>query len=509
MSPRFDDRHTIVGPFRAWYNGLAHVEIYDSVIWTMKSRTTLLVMIAALVVGASIAIAQELPNVVLLMADDQGFGDVAYNGNPHVKTPVLDEMAQAGLRLDRFYAAAPVCSPTRGSVLTGRHPNRFGCFSWGHTLRPEEVTLAEVLQTAGYATGHFGKWHLGSLEADSLVSPGKSGFVEWFSSPNFFENSPLLCRNGKVEKTEGEGSQVIIGAAVEFIRKSAAAKRPFFTVIWFGSPHGPHQALDEDKKLYPDHPPAMQNYWGEITAMDRAIGHLRKELRGLGVSRNTLVWYTSDNGATALGSTGGLRGNKASIWEGGLRVPAIIEWPAVIESPRRSELPGCSVDIYPTVLELIGVSAPKQPPLDGISLKPLLTSNLDRRNKPLGFWHYAAPGRGVNSQQILQQMASRQTGAATNADATETKAVETPRYSETDLPGHAAWLDGNWKLHRIASRGGAVKFELYDLAADMQETTDLAGKEPVRAETMKQQLAAWQQSVVRSLNGEDYIATSK
>ena len=457
--------------------------------------------ILILLLAASLAPAADRPNIVLLMADDQGFGDVAYNGNPHLKTPILDEMAASALRLDRFYAAAPVCSPTRGSVLTGRHPNRFGCFSWGHTLRPEEVTLAEVLQTAGYATGHFGKWHLGSLAADSPVSPGNSGFAEWFSSPNFFENSPLLCRKGKVEETKGEGSQVIVDAAVEFIRKSAAAKQPFFTVIWFGSPHGPHQALEEDRKLYAGHPPAMQNYWGEITAMDRAIGHLRKELRNAGVADNTLVWYTSDNGATPTGSTGGLRGNKASLWEGGLRVPGIIEWPAVIKSPRRTELPACSVDIYPTVLDLVGAKAARQPALDGISLKPLLTSNLDRRDKPLGFWHYPEPGRGVNSHQILQQMARGERPA----DAYST--IERPRYSDSELPGHAAWLDGNWKLHRIAARAGSVsmpRYELYDLASDMQETTDLAQQEPQRAEAMKQQLAAWQQSVIRSLNGADY-----
>jgi arylsulfatase A-like enzyme len=275
-------------------------------------------------------------------------------------------------------------------------------------------------------------------------------------------------------------------------------------VIWFGSPHGPHQALDEDRQLYADQPPAMQNYWGEITAMDRAIGHLRKELRGLGVADNTLVWYTSDNGATALGSTGSLRGNKASIWEGGLRVPGIIEWPAVVKSPRRSELPCCSVDIYPTVLDLVSTSAPQQPQLDGISLKPLLASDMDRREKPLGFWHYPVPGVGVNSQQVLQQMAGRQKGPSAAPAATTNIPVETPPYSETELPGHAAWLDGNWKLHRIANRTGEVRFELYDLAHDMQEKTDLVAKEPARVESMKQQLSTWQQSVVRSLNGEDY-----
>src|SRR5918993_1050868 len=142
----------------------------------MKRILSLIVLL----VVASNAVSAERPNIILLMADDQGYGDVAYNGNPHLKTPVLDEMAAKCLRLDRYYTAAPVCSPTRGSVMTGRHPNRYGCFSWGRSLRPEEMTLAEVLKDAGYATGHFGKWHLGSLAEGSPVSPGNSGFEEWF-----------------------------------------------------------------------------------------------------------------------------------------------------------------------------------------------------------------------------------------------------------------------------------------------------------------------------------------
>src|SRR5665648_81005 len=119
---------------------------------------------------------QNRPNIVLCMADDQGWGDMGYNGHPVLKTPNFDNMAASGLRFDRFYAAAPVCSPTRGSVMTGRHPNRFGCFSWGRTLRPQEITVAEALKTAGYVTGHFGKWHLGPVRKDSPVNPGNSGF---------------------------------------------------------------------------------------------------------------------------------------------------------------------------------------------------------------------------------------------------------------------------------------------------------------------------------------------
>jgi arylsulfatase A-like enzyme len=144
-------------------------------------------LIFALLLGGQ---GDRRPNIVLVMADDQGWGDVGYNGHPVLKTPRLDEMAAAGLRFDRFYAAAPVCSPTRGSVMTGRHPNRFGCFQWGHSLRPNEVTLAEILKGAGYATGHFGKWHLGSVRAGSPVNPGASGFDRWLSAENFYDNDP-------------------------------------------------------------------------------------------------------------------------------------------------------------------------------------------------------------------------------------------------------------------------------------------------------------------------------
>ncbi|MEJ2701736.1 MAG: sulfatase-like hydrolase/transferase [Sedimentisphaerales bacterium] len=184
------------------------------------------------------------PNIVLCMADDQGWGDMAYNGHPILKTPNFDAMAAETLRFDRFYAAAPVCSPTRGSVMTGRHPNRFGCFKWGYTLRPQEITIAEALKTAGYVTGHFGKWHLGSVRRGSPVNPGASGFDEWLSAPNFFDNNPILSREGTAVQTEGESSMVTVDAALEFIRKHAHTPQPFLAVVWFGSPHAPHRAIE-------------------------------------------------------------------------------------------------------------------------------------------------------------------------------------------------------------------------------------------------------------------------
>jgi arylsulfatase A-like enzyme len=177
------------------------------------------------------SVPETRPHIILVMADDQGWGDMAYNGHPVLKTPNFDNLAASGLRFDRFYAAAPVCSPTRGSVMTGRHPNRLGCFSWGNTLRPQEITIAEALKSAGYVTGHFGKWHLGSVQVGSPVNPGASGFDEWLSAPNFFENDPILSREGTAVQLNGESSEVTVDAAIEFIRKHVDGNQPVFSVV--------------------------------------------------------------------------------------------------------------------------------------------------------------------------------------------------------------------------------------------------------------------------------------
>jgi arylsulfatase A-like enzyme len=434
------------------------------------------------------------------MSDDQGWGDVGYHGHPVLKTPVMDEMAAAGLRFERFYSASPVCSPTRGSVLTGRHPNRFGCFSWGHTLRPREITLARVLRDAGYATGHFGKWHLGPVRAGSPVSPGASGFDEWVSSPNFYENSPLMSRKGKVVRTEGEGSQVTVDFALEFIRAAVRRRQPFLAVVWFGSPHGPYEALEPDRQLYRGQTSEMQNYCGEITAMDRAIGNLRRELRRLDAAEDTLLWFNSDNGAIGAGSTGGLAGRKATLMEGGIRVPATIEWPARIRRPRTIDIPCNTSDIYPTLLEIAGARPARQvQPLDGISLLPLIEGRTDAREKPMGFWDYPEPGIGVSSAKILREMEAAEAGQP--PPPAPDPAIE-KRYPEDRLSGQVAWIDGPWKLLRKAP--AAADYELFNLSKDPRETVNLASREPERASRMKSELEAWQRSVVRSLNGGDY-----
>ncbi|MFN7891854.1 MAG: sulfatase-like hydrolase/transferase, partial [Pirellula sp.] len=198
-------------------------------------------IVLSMVLSSRCACNESRPNIVLMMGDDHGWEETGYNGHPHVKTPVLDEMAATGLRLNRFYAAHPSCSPTRASFLTGRHPNRMGTFAPGWSFRPEEVTIAHILSNAGYQCGHFGKWHVGAVKQGSPVNPGAMGFHEWVSHDNFFEMNPALSRNGDPPQVfQGESSDVVVEEAIRFIHSTQQANKPFFTVLWFGSPHEPY-----------------------------------------------------------------------------------------------------------------------------------------------------------------------------------------------------------------------------------------------------------------------------
>ena len=471
------------------------------------NRLFILLLIAAAALARPLA--EERPNFILCMADDQGWGDTGYNGHPLLKTPVMDEMARTGLRFDRFYAAAAVCSPTRGSVMTGRHPNRFGCFAWGHTLRPQEITIAEALKKAGYTTGHFGKWHIGSVRADGTASPGNSGFDEWFSSPNFYENNPLFSHNGKVIETKGESSDVTAGLAMDWIGKVAKGKKPFLAVVWFGNPHSPHVAVDKFKKMYSDQPDGVAHFFGEITAMDAALGKMRSGLRKLGIADNTVLWYCSDNGSLPKGSSGGLRARKGSLYEGGIRVPAVLEWPARVKANRITDINANTSDIYPTLLELAGVALPKnQPRLDGISLAPLLRGEKQVRKQPMGFWTYHNRGYGRHARRMLEALRQEQLDGNQQPAAPEGQIGHF--HPADNLPGHSAWIEGDYKLHRIPVKKNATQFnyELYHLVNDPKESNNLLNKDksPLakRFGRMKADLVTWQQSVINSLNGRDY-----
>jgi len=469
------------------------------------------------------------PNVILLMADDVGWAQTGYYGYPIMKTPNLDAMALNGLRMDRFYAGAPSCTPTRATVLTGRTNDRTGAFRVGQYINKQEKMLSSAFQDAGYATAHFGKWHLNKtrfsasehpLSADDPHGPGKLGFDYWLSNTNGFDIFDLdsgeheLSRNGVIERFEGDGSEVLVEEALKYISEQVAIKKPVFVVIWYSAPHGPWEASEADIKPFlgkVDRTSA--NMLGEIVAMDRSIGNLRQGLRDMGIADNTLVWFTSDNGGTPDVDTritfieredgelvrdsieypsncsdeidydltslearelfgcyrgvdpdsgGHLRGFKKDFYEGGLRVPTIVEWPKRIR-PRVSNFPSGTVDIFPTMIDVARLAPNSINRVhDGISIADVFENEIPRRDKPLGF--RANDGR--------------------------------------------AWLDNDWKLLQnvLLVDGELVTgpFELYNVIGDPGEEYNLIELYPEVADRMRQQLASWSVSVSRSALGADY-----
>ncbi len=449
-----------------------------------------LILLAPLLLAAASSSSAASPaprtNFVLCMTDDQGWGDTGYNGNPVLRTPNLDAMAAAGVRFDRFYAAYPVCSPTRGSVLSGRNPSRYRNRSWGYDLPLREVTVAEILRGAGYSTGHFGKWHLGGVpNADGITGrgvpesfdsgprhPGNQGFDVWFTAGNWFDADPpagTFWRNGApVPALKGDTSDLVMTEALEFIRARAGDRRPFLCVIWFPSPHGPWRALPGDRAPYAAQG-ASADFLGEMAAVDRAMGHLRDELSRLGLRDDTLVWFNSDNGA-AGGSAGPLTGGKGSLWEGGIRTPGLIEWPARVRRAIRTPVPAGTVDILPTLCDIAGVTVPADAgPLDGESLLPVIEGRATARRDLLTF-EMTRPADG--------------------------------------RPLVAAAIDQQWKLLRVVNQMRRAKDgtgellpagdHLFDVETDPGETRDLSREHPEVLARLRARLDAAQRSFVES-----------
>ncbi|MHC4316854.1 MAG: sulfatase family protein [Planctomycetota bacterium] len=416
--------------------------------------------------------AKDKPNIVLCMTDDLGFGDTGFNGNSIIKTPNLDSMAKASLRFTRFYSAAPVCSPTRGSCLTGRHPYRYGITfaNVGH-MPGAEITLAEALKTQGYTTGHFGKWHLGTLtktEKDSnrggprgakhYSPPWENGFDICFSTeakvptwdpmkkPESNEHyGTYYWTQDRIKATEnldGDDSRVIMDRVIPFVRNAAKQKKPFLTVVWFHTPHLPVIAGAKYRKIYSQYSDDEQHYYGCVTAMDEQMGRLRNQLRESGIADNTMVWFCSDNGpegkdgkrGRTRGSAGSLRGRKRSLFEGGVRVPGLLEWPARVKGGKVTDIPCCTSDYFPL---------------------PLIQGKMKKRPVPIGF----------------------------------------------ESGSQVSLTDNRYKIY---SKNKGKTYMLFDLIEDPGEKKDLAKEKPQILQSMKATLTKWRNSCKDSLAGKDY-----
>lgn len=346
------------------------------------------------------ATATTKPNVILIITDDQGYGDLACHGNPVAQTPHLDRLHAQSIRLTDFHAA-PMCTPTRGQLLTGLDAARNGAVnvSSGRTLlRADLQTMADLFRADGYRTGVFGKWHLGD---NYPYRPQDRGFEEslWFPSshisslPDYWENDyfdDVYCHNGERKRYQGYCTEVFFREAMNWLGDRAAADEPFFAYLPTNAPHAPLWVPSEDREameaafaehehLLPDLTPELRQniirFLAMIRNLDGYVGQLRGFLRERGIDRNTLLIFMTDNGST-FGPTyynAGMRGAKMSLWEGGHRVPCFMHWPdGDLGEPRDIDGLTQVQDILPTLIDFCGLSAPDGPPMDGISLAATL-----------------------------------------------------------------------------------------------------------------------------------------
>jgi arylsulfatase A-like enzyme len=410
------------------------------------------------------------PNIIFVVADDMAYKDTGYSGNPIVKTPHLDRFAAEGVRFDYFYSAAGTCSPGRMAIMTGRTPLRARMVTTVGPMQEGEVTVAAALKTAGYETAHFGKWGLGR----DGTHPLKVGFDQAIWSKNYFDLDAAFYSGDSDQreeypvKTTGESSLAIMDQALEYIGQRAKRDQPFFVQVCFGSPHAPHQAAEEFKKLYPDLPEAQQNLWGEISGLDAAVGKLREELKRLNISDNTLLWFVSDNGG--ITDTSGIE-KKGRI---GARTIGLLEWPRKIPKPMHTNVPVCHVDMYPTVLDITGVTMEHQPVIDGISLVPMFEGRMQSRPKPLGF----TAGRYAREND-----------------------------PESCEPLNAAWIVDRFMLRfdPPTKKQKEPSVRLYDIIADPGQEQDVAEGQQEVVQRMLKDLQTWQESVKLSFAGKDYL----
>lgn len=444
--------------------------------------------VAALSAEAVECEGSDRPNLIVVLCDDLGYGDLGIHGHPDIRTPNLDALANSGIRFTGFYSAAPVCSPSRVGLLTGRSPNRAGVYDWIPAagppkpdareqvhLRREELTLPQVLKSAGYATCMAGKWHCNSdFNSSRQPQPDDAGFDHWLATQNNaaprHRDPANYVRNGEpVGRIDGFSCQIAATEVITWLddHTNRNQDQPFFVYLAFHEPHEPVESPPELVDLYR---PVSQSedqaqYFANVHNVDLAVGRLIDALEKRHLRKNTLIVFTADNGPETLnryrtanrswGSTGPLRGMKLHTHDGGFHVVGIANWPDVIVSGRLEHSAASALDLLPTFAELAGAHLPPERQFDGISLVPLITQGIEvQRDRPLVWAYY----NGINDARVAMRHGPWKVLARLNRG--ELPRMENLTPDTLDAAQHARLTD----------------FEIYNVMTDPGETLNLADK---------------------------------
>ena len=438
--------------------------------------------------------APRRPNIVVMMCDDLGYGDLSCYGHEIIHTPNLDQLAAEGIRFTDGYAAAPVCSPSRAGLFTGRNPYRAGIYDWIPSgdvhLRDQEITFPELLQEAGYETMLAGKWHLNGRfnQPDRQPTPGDQGFDHWFATHNNatpnHRNPVNFVRNGdNVGKMEGHSSSIVVRETLSWLN-SRSSEHPFLCVLTFHEPHTPVASPEDLVAKYEPYEtiPGQAIYWANVAQVDRAVGELMDGLQQRADYENTIIVFTSDNGPEEWmrypgcnlqhGSVGPLRGHKLDVFEGGIRVPFIVSWPSVVQAGRESSEAVSSLDLLPTLCRLAEADVPEGLVLDGCDISSHLIQDgteIDRE-KPLFWFYYAARGYANFAMRDGDfTMIARRTGDLFYPGLPVSHERRFPVIMECEPRSH----------------------ELYRISEDPSEYHDVKGREPETFARMRDEMNAY------------------
>jgi len=421
--------------------------------------------------------ASSRPNIVFILADDLGVHQLGCYGSDFYETPNVDKLAKEGMRFTNAYAACHVCSPTRASIMTGKYPARLGITDfipgrkdpekarlvqpkWKMHLELKEITVAESLKAAGYATGHFGKWHLNVDKKYKLgrpCDPGSQGFDDVFTT-----HKPKAGPGSKYEN-DAHHVREITERSVAFIEKNK--DKPFFCYVTHNSIHSPELERAELIAKYKSRPGSERKgrlnpiQAAMLEILDKSVGTICKKIRDLGIERNTIVIFFSDNGQLGPDKGEPFRGSKGNFYEGGIRMPFVVKWPGVVAAGSVCDEVMISTDFFPTFNEMAGVSSSAKD-VDGVSLVPVLKNCGDKLGREAVYWHF-------------------------------------PHYRKGSGP-HGAMRKGRYKLvewYEKSAFGEDGAFELYDLVDNPREQKNLAGSKPGMVKEMSAEFAKWRKDV--------------